>query len=163
FSMGVFFGVSDGLQPLCGQSYSAKDEKALGFCFRAGSIINLVDSLIINGELLVIGGAICALFGADQATLDYSVRVMPLYSWGFVVVGLTTNISSYLYSTKRSHEADVISILRSFVINTIIILLLPRIFGGDIIWHTFGIAEAIVLLISVVLLKRSERSGIDFR
>ena len=104
-----------------------------------------------------------ALFGADAATLAYTVRVMPLYSWGFVVVGFTTNISSYLYSTKRSREADVISILRSFVFNTIVILLLPRILGGDVIWHTFGIAETVVLLISVFLLKRSERSGIDFQ
>ena len=103
-----------------------------------------------------------ALFGADAATLAYTVRVMPLYSWGFVVVGFTTNISSYLYSTKRSREADVISILRSFVFNTLVILLLPRILGGDVIWHTFGIAEAVVLLISVILLKRSERSGIVF-
>lgn len=103
-----------------------------------------------------------ALLGADAATLDYTVRVMPLYSWGFVVVGLTTNISSYLYSTKRSREADVISILRSFVFNTLVIPLLPRILGGDVIWHTFGIAEAVVLLISVILLKRSERSGIVF-
>ena len=103
-----------------------------------------------------------ALFGADAATLTYTVRVMPLYSRGFVVVGFTTNISSYLYSTKRSREADVISILRSFVFNTIVILLLPRILGGDVIWHTFGIAEAVVLLISVILLKRSERSGIVF-
>ena len=88
---------------------------------------------------------------------------MPLYSWGFVVVGLTTNISSCLYSTKRSHEADIISILRSFVFNTIIILLLPRILGADIIWHTFGIAEAIVLLIALGLMKRSEQGGIDFK
>ena len=162
FSMGVFFGVSDGLQPLYGQSYGAKDARSLRYYFRAGSIINLAGSLIINGALFLVGGAVCALFGADAATLAYTVRVMPLYSWGFVVVGLTTNISSYMYSTKRSREADVISILRSFVFNTIIILLLPRILGGDVIWHTFGIAETVVLLISVFLLKRSERSGIEF-
>lgn len=138
--MGVFFGVSDGLQPLYGQSYGAKDEKSLRYYFRAGSIINLVNSLVINGALFVVGGAVCALFGADQTTLDYTVRVMPPYSWAFVVVGLTTNISSYMYSTKRSHKADIISILRSFVFNTLIILLLPRILGGDVIWHTFGIA-----------------------
>ena len=163
FYMGVFFGVSDGLQPLYGQSYGAKDGHSLRYYFRAGSIINLAGSLIINGALFVVGGAVCGLFGADAATLAYTVRVMPLYSWGFVVVGLTTNISSYLYSTKRSREADVISILRSFVFNTLVILLLPRILGGDVIWHTFGIAETVVLLISVFLLKRSERSGIDFQ
>lgn len=163
FSMGVFFGVSDGLQPLYGQSYGAKDERSLKYYFRAGTIINLIGSLVINAALLAIGGAVCALFGADQATLDYTVRVMPLYSWGFIMVGITTNISSYLYSTKRSHEADAISILRSFVFNTLIILMLPRIFGGNIVWHTFGIAEAIVLVIAAGLLKRSERRGIVFQ
>lgn len=37
FSMGVFFGVSDGLQPLYGQSYGAKDEQSLKYYFRAAS------------------------------------------------------------------------------------------------------------------------------
>ena len=58
--MGVFFGVSDGLQPLYGQSYGAKDERSLKYYFRAGSIINLVGSLVINGVLFVVGGAVCA-------------------------------------------------------------------------------------------------------
>lgn len=163
FSMGIFFGVSDGLQPLFGQSYGAKDEKSLHYYFRAGTMINFFGSLIVNGLLFVIGGAVCALFGADPATLEFTVRVMPLYSWGFVAVGITTNISSYLYSTKRSRQADVISILRSFVVNTLIILLLPGIFGGDIVWHSFGIAEAIVMVISIWLLVRSERRGIVFQ
>ena len=163
FSMGVFFGVSDGLQPLYGQSYGAKNERSLRYYFRSGSIINLMGSLVINGALFVVGGTVCALFGADQATLDYTVRVMPMYSWGFVVVGLTTNISSCLYSTKRSCEADIISVLRSFVFNTLIILLLPRALGGDVIWHTFGIAEAVVLIIAVGLMRRSERNGIVFQ
>lgn len=163
FSMGVLFGVSDGLQPLYGQSYGARDETSLKYYRRAGTAINLAGSLLINGVLFGIGGAVCALFGADPATLEYTVRVMPLYSWGFVIVGVTTNISSYLYSTKRSREADVISVLRSFVVNTLVILLLPRLLGGDIIWHTFGIAEAIVMAISIWLLRRSERGGIAFQ
>lgn len=163
FSMGVFFGVSDGLQPLFGQSYGAKDEKSLRYYFRAGTVISLVGSIIINGLLIAFGGPVCALFGADASTLSFTVRVMPLYSWGFIAVGVTTNISSYLYSTKRSHQADIISILRSFVFNTLIILLLPSIFGGDMVWHTFGIAEAIVMVIAAGLLKRSERNGIVFQ
>ncbi len=56
----------------------------------------------------------------------------------------------------------MISILRSFVFNTLIILLLPALFGADIIWHTFGTAESIVIIIALFLLKRSERGGIVF-
>ena len=41
-SVGIFFGTSEGLQPLIGQCYGAKDEKEMKFYFRSGIIINLV-------------------------------------------------------------------------------------------------------------------------
>ncbi len=78
------------MQPLFGQSYGARDERSLRYYFRAGTIISLVGSLLTNALLLALGRPICALFGADAATLDFTVRVMPLYSWGFVVFGITT-------------------------------------------------------------------------
>ena len=53
FSMGIFFGVSEGLQPLFGNSYGAKNEKDLKFYLRAGLIINFVGALIVNGLLLM--------------------------------------------------------------------------------------------------------------
>ena len=43
------------------------------------------------------------------------------------------------------------------------ILLLPLLFGGGIIWQTVGIAEALSLLIYFILLKTSERKGFVFR
>lgn len=105
----------------------------------------------------------CRLFGADEQTLQFTVQAMPLYSWGFVVMSLNTIISSYLYSTKRTRQSDIINILRSLIVNTAVILLLPRLFGNAVIWHTFGIGEAIVLVASVCLLRQSERDGIPFQ
>ena len=72
-------------------------------------------------------------------------------------------ISSYFYSTKRSKQADVINVLRSFIINSIVILALPAIFGKEIIWYAFAIYEALVLVIAVILLKHSERNGIVYQ
>ncbi len=34
---------------------------------------------------------------------------------------------------------------------------------GSIVWYTFGISEAVVLVIGIVLLKHSERKGIVYR
>lgn len=88
---------------------------------------------------------------------------MPLFSWGFVVMSLNVMISAYLYSTKRSKQAIIINALRSLFVNSAVILLLPAIFGSPIIWFTFGIYEALVLVVSVILLKHSERNGIVYR
>ncbi len=163
FSVAIFFGTAEGLQPLFGRSYGAKREPDLRYYFRAGLIINFIGSVIIYIALLFVGKPVCLLFGADAQTLEFTVQSMPKYAWGFSVMALNTIISAYLYSTKRSAQAIAMNLLRSFVFNLSCIIALPRLFGAEMIWYTFGIYEALVLVAAITLLKMSERNGITFR
>lgn len=162
FTVAVFFGTSEGLQPLFGQSYGAKNEKDMKFYFKAGIWINFIGSIAVTALILVFSRPICILFGADTTTLEYTLQVMPYYTWGFVVMAFNVMISAYLYSTERSVYSIIINVLRSIVASVAVIMLLPMIFGVDIIWFTFGIYEAVVLVVAVLLLKHSERNGIVF-
>lgn len=163
FSVAIFFGTAEGLQPMFGQCYGAKNERDLKFYFRAGLIINFVGSVIIYILLFFVGGPVCRLFGADTQTLDYTVLSMPKYAWGFSVMALNTIISAYLYSTKRSTQAIIMNVLRSFVFNLAVIILLPEIFGAAAVWYTFGVYELLVLAAALILLKSSEKNGVVFR
>jgi Na+-driven multidrug efflux pump len=163
FSVIVFFGVSEGLQPLFGQSYGARNEKDLRYYFRAGVVINFAASVIMFVLLLFTGGAIANLFGADKAASDVIVSAMPKYTWGFLVISLTTMISAYLYSTKRTKEAVIISVCRGLLFNSLIISLFPVLFGVAIVWFTEGIAETLALIVAIILLKHSEKGGIAFK
>ena len=163
FSVAIFFGTAEGLQPLFGRCYGAKNEADLKYYFRSGLIINFVGSVIIYILLLFAGEPVCVLFGADPETLKFTVQSMPKYAWGFSVMALNTIISAYLYSTKRSVQAIIMNVLRSFVFNLSVILLLPEIFGADAVWYTFGVYEAMVLAAAVILLRRSEKNGVVFR
>ena len=160
FTVAVFIGTSEGLQPLFGQSYGAGNESDLRFYFRTGMLINMIGGSIVTVLLLAIGKYVCALFGADEATLEYTLQVMPIYSIGFIVMAGNVMISSYMYSTERSFHSTIISILRSFVVSAAVILILPEIFGAEVIWAAFAVYEAIVLVVAVILLKYSERNGI---
>lgn len=163
FTIAVFFGTSEGLQPLFGQSYGARNEKDLKFYFKAGLGINFIGSIVVTMLILLFSRPICSLFGAGTETLEYVLRVLPQYTWGFVVMAFNVMISAYLYSTERSAQAIIMNFLRSLVANTAVITLLPSIFGADVIWFTFGIYEAVVLAVAVFLLKHSERNGIVFK
>lgn len=72
-------------------------------------------------------------------------------------------MSAYFYSTKRSGQAIALNIIRSLVMNSLIITILPKIFGSAVVWHTFGIYEVLVLIIAVALKKGSEREGIVYK
>lgn len=160
FTTAVFYGCSEGLQPLFGQSYGAKNGKDMRFYFKAGMLINFIGSIVVMALVLAVSRPICLLFGSNPETLEYIVQIMPLYSWGFVVMSLNVMISAYLYSTERSGYAIIINFLRSIVVSVAVILILPKIFGANIVWFTFGIYEAIMLVISAWLLIRAERKSI---
>ena len=161
--MAVFFGASEGLQPLFGQSYGAKNEKDLKFYFKAGMGISFLGSIFISILVVFFSRHICVLYGADEVTQEYILKVLPQFAVGFIAMALNVMISSYLYSTERTVQAISISILRSIVVNAVVILILPYIFGEGIIWLTLLIYEMIVFVVALVLLKQSEKNGITFK
>lgn len=163
FTVAVFFGSSEGLQPLFGQSYGAKNEEDLKFYFKSGILINFFGSILLTGLVLLFSRQVCLLFGADSETLEYTLKVMPKYVWGFIIMSFNVMISAYLYSTERPMQALIINVLRGIIVNAAVILLLPRVAGANIIWFTFGIYEVIVLVIAYILLRHSERDGIVFK
>ena len=162
-TLSVLAGASEGLQPLFGQSYGAKQEKDMKYYFRSGIVICLVGSGLIVLLAILLDRPICTMFGAEGETLEYTVKYLPQYAWAFIVAGMNTLISAYLYSTKRSNYAIVLNIARSLVLNTAIILGLPALLGESIVWFTFGISECLVLVLAVALLKASERNGIVYQ
>lgn len=163
FTMSVFFGASEGMQPLFGQAYGAKEEDDLKHYYQAGQLTSIMGSAFCVAVYIIFPHFLCKLFGADGETLEFTVTHMWEYCWGFIVGSINTMMSAYFYSTKRSGQAIALNIVRSLVMNSLIITMLPKIFGSAVVWHTFGIYEIIVLIIAVVLKKGSERNGIVFK
>ena len=163
FAVAIFFGSAEGLQPLFGQSYGAREDGDLKYYFKSGVVINFVGSCLITVLLYFVGGGICKMFGADSETLAFTIKYMPQYSWGFIFMSLNTIASAYLYSTKRTREALILNVLHSFIFNSTAIIILPMIFGNGIIWSTFGIYEIMVMIAAIILIRRSERNGIVYK
>ncbi len=158
FAVAVFAGTAQGLQPLFGQSFGAKNRRDLSFFLKSGVIINLIGSVAIYVSLFFVGDSVCALFGADELTLEHSVKNMPFFAWGFTVESMNSILSAYLYSTKRTKEAVTVNLLRSFIFNTIVTLALPYIWTADCaIWNTFGIYQGLILIVAIIITRHSDK------
>lgn len=163
FSLAIFMGVSEGIQPVIGHTYGEKNEKDIKFYFYASLAINFIGSLLVYILLLFVGGTVCKMFGVSGETLAFTLQVMPQYAVGFLFMSLNAVISMYLYSTKRTREALILNVLRGMVFTIAIILLMPVIFGNGAIWYTFAVYEAISLILAITLVRISERKGIIFK
>ncbi len=163
FSVAIFSGVAQGIQPLLGRAYGERKQKDLFYIRKIAAIIDLIGAVLIFVLLLYVGDFICGLFGASAETTAYVNKVMPAFAWGFIIMALNTLVSTYMYSTKRTGYAIAINLLRSFAFTIGVVLLLPMIFGNAVIWHTFGIYETLSLIVGYLLMKYSEKNGITFK
>ena len=162
FSVAVFYGVSEGAQPLIGNAYGEKNESDLKFYFRVSLLIAFVGSLLLYLLFLIVSPNICRLFGLDAETLAFAVQKLPKYAINFVFMSLNTILSAYLYSTKRTGAAVTLNLLRSFVFTISVILILPTLFGAELIWYTAAVYEALSLLAALLLVRATEKNGVVF-
>ena len=162
FSVAVFYGVSEGAQPLIGNAYGEKNESDLKFYFRVSLLIAFVGSLLLYLLFLIVSPNICRLFGLDAETLAFTVQKLPKYAINFVFMSLNTILSAYLYSTKRTGAAVTLNLLRSFVFTVSVILILPALFGAELIWYTAAVYEALSLLAALLLVRATEKNGVVF-
>lgn len=162
FSVAVFYGVSEGAQPLIGNAYGEKNESDLKFYFRVSLLIAFVGSLLLYLIFLIVSPNICRLFGLDAETLAFAVQKLPKYAINFVFMSLNTILSAYLYSTKRTGAAVTLNLLRSFVFTVSVILILPALFGAELIWYTAAVYEALSLLAALLLVRATEKNGVVF-
>ena len=162
FSVAVFYGVSEGAQPLIGNAYGEKNESDLKFYLRVSLLIAFVGSLLLYLLFLIVSPNICRLFGLDAETLAFAVQKLPKYAINFVFMSLNTILSAYLYSTKRTGAAVTLNLLRSFVFTVSVILILPALFGAELIWYTAAVYEALSLLAALLLVRATEKNGVVF-
>ncbi len=158
----LMYGLSGGIQPLFGQSYGAKEDDDLKFFLKQGLLIGFVGALAVWGLMFFLGKPACILFDADASAVDIVIKSLPKYCLNFVFATESAILASYLFSTKRTKQATVLNISRSLLFNSLCINLLPLVFGAEFVWYTTAVAEAICLMIAIVLWKTSERNGIYY-
>lgn len=162
FSDGVFQGVSQGFQPLFGNSYGEKNTADLKFFRRASLIIAEAFGLLLYGLFIIISAPVCKLYGLTGETLEFAVKVFPMFALHFMFMALNIVNSTYLYSTKRTGAAILCNICRSFVFSSLVIIVLPLVFGTNIIWFTVAIYEALSLILGLSVKRITEKNGIRY-
>lgn len=160
FAVAIFVGTAQGLQPLFGKSYGQKDHIKLRNYFRSGVLIAGLGSLGVFLLLILVGREACSLFVSDPVIMDYTVKHLPAFSAGFIFMALNVLVTAYLYSTECANKAIIINILRSLVVNVLVVFAIPFILGIEWIWFGLLLYEGIVLVIAVRLLWKVQRPRI---
>lgn len=155
----ILSGVAQGLQPLWGNCYGEQDTDGMNEYFRWGIRINATLSVAIYGLLLFFTEPVIRIFNQDLELVQNASAALPLFSLSFIPMALNLIYTAFLYSTKRTLQADAISFSRGIVLKAAAIFCLPALLGGDTIWLAPLAAEMLTLLLARMLFKTSNLTG----
>lgn len=146
--IGVFVGVSQGIQPLISRSFGEKDVVSERYYFRAGVIANVTLSVAVYLLLMFFGDSIIGIFNDNTRLISIAHHASKMYGLSFVLAAVNIICATYFLSTKRTRQALVISVSRSVLFNVVLIPLLPHLFGVSAIWYGIVAAELITMVIA---------------
>lgn len=155
--IGIFTGLAQGVQPLLSRSFGAGKKEDERFFFHKALKVSIVLSLTIYAVMFLFGKEMIYVFNSDPELIRLGYECIQIYGICFIFAAVNTVYTIYFLATKRTKQAIYLSVLRSFVVNSIFIFLMPILFGKDAIWTGMIIAEALVLLNALLIVRAEKR------
>lgn len=93
----------------------------------------------------------------DLELIDFAAGKSIPYFFGFFLAGYNILMISYWQSMQDTRESLIISLSRSIVWPAIFVLLLPPLFGNEVVWLCHSLSEGITACTALFLLTRQKR------
>jgi putative MATE family efflux protein len=151
-------GINQGLQPIVGFNYGAKNfsrvKKALRYGLVAATLISTAGWIFIH-----LGpGHIIRLFSKnDPAMTRTGVQGLKIMLSMFLVVGFWAVAANYFQAVGRPKTAILLNLLRQVILFIPLVLLLPLFWGLQGVWASAPIADTIAAAITALFLHREYR------
>ena len=152
----VYTGAAQGVQPLISRSHGAGEpERAARFLKYALGFV-LAVSVVIYAVIFLGAAPLTTLFKSER---DPQLQVMAqqglrLYFLSCFFTGINVVLAIYFACVERSRQANVMSVLRGFVLVIPMAFLLARLGGMTALWCAVAVTEVLVCALGVVFLKR---------
>ena len=151
--VGTYVGYSIGSAPIIGYHYGAKEKEELhSLLIKSVKLLGVV-GLIMTIFAEVFSRPLAMIFVSyDKELLELTTKAIRLFSLSYIISWFNIFISSFFTALNNGFVSAVISFLRTFVFQVIMIYLLPYMVGVNGIWVAVVIAEFLSLVISLTFL-----------
>lgn len=154
----IFIGYSIGMAPIVGYHYGAGNHSELKNVYGKSICFNIVAGVVMCLSAIALAGMLSNLFvGYDEQLCEMTRQGFTIYSLSFVVIGLNIFASAFFTALGNGLISALISFLRTLLFQMVAVLVLPLIFGLNGIWMAIVVAEAIALVVSILLLGTNKK------
>ena len=145
------FGLNQGVLPIMGFNYGAKNKKRLYSAMKCGISIALVIMAVGTALFLIIPDKLLSLFNSDTGLIATGVPAFRSICLCFMPAAVGIIFITLFQATNKGIKALIISFTRQLVFILPVAFILSRFFELDTVWLSFPIAEIGSLTLAVIL------------
>ncbi len=144
------FGLNQGVMPIIGYNYGARNKKRLYSALKRGIII--AAGIMTIGTILMwtIPGALISMFGGTQEIMDMGIPAFRTISLCFIPAAVGILFTTLFQAVGKGVRSLIMSFCRQLVLILPIAFVLSIIFDYTAVWYAFPIAEVFSLLIAIL-------------
>ena len=153
------FGLSQGLMPIIGYNYGARNKERLYSAIKRGVIIAVGIMLVGTVLMWTIPDVLLSLFGSEESFTDVDPetlmregeRAFRIISLCFVPAAVGITMTTVFQAVGKGLRSLLLSFCRQLILLLPAALLLSLIFGVSEVWFAFPIAEIGALTLALIL------------
>ncbi|KAB3524964.1 MATE family efflux transporter [Alkaliphilus serpentinus] len=151
------FGVVQGLQPIVGYNYGAKQfhrvKETIYLSFKATTVMATTGFVF----LLVFPEFLMSIFSKDKELLDFAVSAIRIIVFALPLIGVQVVGASMYQAIGKAIPSIVLSMSRQVLFLIPLVLILPLFFKLQGVWIAFPIADLLSTLVTITLVAREFR------
>ena len=156
--VGTYMGYAVGSAPVISYHYGAGNKDELKNLFKRSLTIIIVSSVVMTLIAEIIAGYLAGIFVSyDNNLLELTTEAIRIYAVSYLISGINIFASSFFTSLNNGIVSAVISFMRMFVFQVVMILFLPVVLGISGIWTAVIAAEVLSVVISVMFLVKNRK------
>ena len=144
-------GIIQGMRPLIGYNFGAREMKRVKKLFRLTLESSCVIMLFGTVICLLASGQLMGLFTTTPETIAAGSKALKIISAGFLVSAVSVTTSGAMEGLGKGTQSLVISLFRYVVVIMPTAYLLSRFMGPDGVWNAFWITEVFTAIVSVMV------------
>lgn len=149
--VGTYMGYSVGSAPIISYHYGAGNKAELKSLLNKSLKLLGAVALIMTLLAELLAKPLAGIFvGYDKELMGLTVNAIRLYSLSYIISWFNIFASAFFTALNNGFVSALISFLRTFVFQVIMILLLPAVWGLNGIWLSIVAAEIVSIIVSVV-------------
>ncbi|MFT7288836.1 MAG: putative MATE family efflux protein [Halieaceae bacterium] len=156
----ISYGISESLQPTVSRNLGARQPARIRKFLITAVVAAFLVGAVVCGLLLAVPEQMIGMFlRSDESGAAAIALTFIAYFWpAFLLNGTNITLASYFTALHRPLPSVLIALSRSLVLPGLGLLLLPMWFGDKGVYLAIPVAEAVTLVLAVILVLRIKPS-----